>query len=385
MKIVGVIPAKSTSTRTPNKNTQEILCIPLFLWAANNLNRVLNKNDIYIDSDCDKILNMARKYGFNTIKRPKELASNATGGNELLLWQASQVDADIYVQHLPTMAFLKESTLMKAINKVEQEGFDSSFAVINDQLYTWDSDGNCEYDLKNIPNSYNLPTITIETMGLYVTTKKSLKETSLRIGKKYAMIPVDKIESIDINYPEELELIRTLAKGLSINSEYLKGIDRLYKNDDIKFIVLDVDGVMTDGGMYYSENGDEFKKFNTKDGMGIKNAVKSGYKIGFLSSGINKKLIKSRAKLLGVEYIYVGSRSKIELLQEWINELGIKFENVAYIGDDINDKEVIKKVGLSASPNDAINEIQEIVDYRLSKSGGDSCVREFIDKFLYIT
>ena len=106
MKIVGFIPAKGSSTRTPAKNMQKVLGVPLFLWAANNLNKVLDKQDIYIDSDSEEILAIAKKHGFNTIKRPIELATNATDGNQLLQWQAKNVDADIYIQHLPPMIFL---------------------------------------------------------------------------------------------------------------------------------------------------------------------------------------------------------------------------------------------------------------------------------------
>ncbi|MBL4587530.1 MAG: 3-deoxy-D-manno-octulosonate 8-phosphate phosphatase, partial [Flavobacteriales bacterium] len=97
----------------------------------------------------------------------------------------------------------------------------------------------------------------------------------------------------------------------------------------IKFLVLDVDGVMTDGGMYYTESGDQFKKFNTKDGMAIKIAQKNGLKIGFLSSGSTEHIIQNRAKTLGVEYVYVGPKPKIDVLKDWCTELGITTENVA--------------------------------------------------------
>ena len=92
-------------------------------------------------------------------------------------------------------------------------------------------------------------------------------------------------------------------------------------NKNIKFLVLDVDGVLTDGGMYYSNSGDEFKKFNTKDGMGIKLAAAKGIKIGFLSNGKNNALIANRAALLGVEFVYVGFDKKIKILNDWMDQL----------------------------------------------------------------
>ena len=153
-------------------------------------------------------------------------------------------------------------------------------------------------------------------------------------------------------------------------------------NKNIKFLVLDVDGVMTDGGMYYSNSGDEFKKFNTKDGMGIKLAIKQGIKIGFLSNGKNDALINNRAALLGVEFVYVGFDNKMKILKEWMTQLNLEYNHIAYIGDDINDAEVISHVGLSACPADAIKSIKEKVNIILTSKGGEGCVREFIDNYL---
>ena len=153
-------------------------------------------------------------------------------------------------------------------------------------------------------------------------------------------------------------------------------------NKDIKFLVLDVDGVLTDGGMYYSNSGDEFKKFNTKDGMGIKLAIAKGIKIGFLSNGKNSALINNRAALLKVEYVYVGNDNKMGVLNGWMKELKLDYSEIAYIGDDVNDAEVISHIGLSACPNDAIKSIKEKVNIILTNKGGEGCVREFIDNYL---
>ena len=153
-------------------------------------------------------------------------------------------------------------------------------------------------------------------------------------------------------------------------------------NKNIKFLVLDVDGVLTDGGMYYSNSGDEFKKFNTKDGMGIKLAIAKGIKIGFLSNGKNDALISNRAALLGVEFVYVGFDNKMKILNDWMNQLKLEYNNIAYIGDDINDAEIISHVGLSACPVDAVKSIKEKVNIILTGKGGEGCVREFIDNYL---
>lgn len=150
----------------------------------------------------------------------------------------------------------------------------------------------------------------------------------------------------------------------------------------IKFLVLDVDGVMTDGGMYYTEHGDEFKKFNTKDGMAIKEARKAGLRVAFLSNGSTKFIIQNRAKTLNVSLVYVGSEPKLNVLKKWCEELGFSLDQVAYIGDDINDLEVMANVGYTACPADAVSAVKDAAQVVLTRKGGDACVREFVDEHL---
>ena len=381
MKIVGFIPAKGTSTRVPAKNTQTILGVPLFLWAANNLNRVLPREDIYVDSDCEKIRAQAEALGFGTIERPADLATNATNGNEFTLWQASNVDADIYVQHLAPMTFLKEETLRQAIDFVKGGDYASAIAVREEQLYTWGKDSP-NYDLLNLPNSFALPKTIIEGMGLYVVTKEALYAQKVRAASPCAHVEIDCFEAIDIDYPDDLEHARAIAGGLPADSPYTDGVHQMRGCANIKLLVLDVDGVMTDGGMYYTENGDQFKKFNAKDGIGIQRARSAGIETAFLSSGHTSHIIPARAKTLGVKLVHVGREEKLKVLAGWIKELGIEWKNVVFLGDDINDLKAMRKCGLSACPADAVDTVKRAVDIVLELGGGNACVREFVDSHL---
>jgi len=151
-------------------------------------------------------------------------------------------------------------------------------------------------------------------------------------------------------------------------------------NSDIKFLVLDVDGTLTDGGIYISESGEEMKKFNAKDGMGIVQLIKSGIEVGFISGAISSKIVKQRASMLKVKYFYSGNADKVEILNQWLDELDLSFSNVAYIGDDINDVKIMSRVGLSAVPADALGELKNNANIILEKKGGQACVREFIDR-----
>lgn len=380
MKISAAIPAKGSSSRVPAKNLQKVLGVPLFLWAANNLSRVLPRRDIYVDSDSQEILDLAKRHGFSTIQRPLELATNATNGHELMLWQAQNIQTDVLIQHLPPMIFLRAETIQKGIELIKS-GYDSAFTLIENHFYRWDEDGPC-YNLRELPNSFTLPKVGIEGMGFYIARKNVLEEERIRTCGKFAPIIIDTFEAIDIDYPEDLEMATAIARGLPRNSEYTRGISRYMKWDALRLVVLDVDGVMTDGGMFYTESGDQFKKFNTKDGIAIKQMVDAGIEVRFLSSGTNVKLIGERARTLGVTTTYCGLEKKMKILRQWVEELQVKREEIAYIGDDINDLEAMALAGFVVCPSDATDEVRFRADVVLETAGGGGCIREFWNCFI---
>lgn len=152
----------------------------------------------------------------------------------------------------------------------------------------------------------------------------------------------------------------------------------------IKLFLTDVDGVLTDGGMYYCESGDEFKKFNTRDGMGFELLRKAGIKTGIITSE-NTKIVERRAAKLKVDYLYQGKRAggKLAAAQEICKKENITLENVAYIGDDINCMDLLIGAGMAACPADAMNEIKNIDSIKiLSIKGGEGVVREFVELLL---
>jgi YrbI family 3-deoxy-D-manno-octulosonate 8-phosphate phosphatase len=216
--------------------------------------------------------------------------------------------------------------------------------------------------------------------------EQNIKGLCSKFGIKYSEfmddLDVDNVSELTIYDLEaiceeyEVDLLSLLFKPMFRADLWKKKIDK------IKLLVLDVDGVMTDGGMYYTESGDQFKKYNTKDGMAIQHLVKNNFQLAIISSGFKTEMVKARAELLGIQRCYIGRDPKIDILKAYCAELQIDLENVALIGDDINDLEMIKAIGFSACPSDAVNVVKSNVDIVLSKKGGEGCVREFIDAYL---
>lgn len=146
----------------------------------------------------------------------------------------------------------------------------------------------------------------------------------------------------------------------------------------IKLLILDVDGCMTDGGVMYSSDGVESKTFNIKDGLGISTWVKMGNQVAIIT-GRDSAIVKRRADELGIQHIFQGIKDKDRVLKELLESLGLKHYEVAAIGDDLNDFNMLNLVGRSFTPNNGVNAIKETVDTVLSKNGGDGAVREMID------
>jgi 3-deoxy-D-manno-octulosonate 8-phosphate phosphatase (KDO 8-P phosphatase) len=153
------------------------------------------------------------------------------------------------------------------------------------------------------------------------------------------------------------------------------------KLQKIKVLIMDIDGTLTDAKTYYSKNGEELKSFNIKDGMGIVLWHKSGLKTAFLTSE-SSEIITRRAEKLNISKVVLGSRQKKADTIDLAQHFQVSLEELAYIGDDINDLDAIKICGLSACPADSTKSILESVDLILEKNGGSGAVRELIEKIL---
>ena len=146
----------------------------------------------------------------------------------------------------------------------------------------------------------------------------------------------------------------------------------------IKLVITDVDGVLTDGGRYYSDKGEIIKKFHVRDGMGINILLRNNIKTVILSKE-NSPIVKKWAKDMNVSKLYLGIKHKEKKLSDVCNDFSLKKDEIAFIGDDVNDFNLLQIVGFSAVPSDANENIKGTVDYICSKKGGDGAFREIVD------
>ena len=149
----------------------------------------------------------------------------------------------------------------------------------------------------------------------------------------------------------------------------------------IKLVATDVDGVLTDGGRYYSENGEKIKKFHVRDGMGVNILLRNGIKTIIITKE-NSKIVKKWAKDMNITKVYSNAVKKEVLIEQITKEFSIKPSELAFIGDDVNDVNIAKKIGLSATPKDGVKMMQQNVHYICKLSGGMGTFREFADLIL---
>ena len=146
--------------------------------------------------------------------------------------------------------------------------------------------------------------------------------------------------------------------------------------------MTDCDGVLTDGGMYYASDGTEMKRFNTRDGMGFQLLREKGIKTGIVT-GENTPIVTNRAKKLQLDEVVLGCKDKLAAVQEQAKKYELSMDEVAYIGDDINDIAALEWVGFAACPNDAVEAVKQIPGIHvLSRKGGTGCVRELVEKII---
>lgn len=151
--------------------------------------------------------------------------------------------------------------------------------------------------------------------------------------------------------------------------------------ENIKILVLDVDGTLTDGKLYMDDKDNALKAFNVRDGLAIVNWLKLGGEVAIIT-GKSSNIVERRAKELGIKYVVQGSKNKTQDLKKILERLNLSFENVAYMGDDLNDIGLMKKIALPACPHDAVLEVLEICKFISNKNGGEGAVRDLLEHIM---
>lgn len=380
-KVLAFIPVRGGSKSIPLKNIKPFCGKPLVCWNIEALENCPLVDEVIVATDSDDIWKTveSRHYQKTTLyRRSAENACDTASTESVMLEYINYAQLpidEIFMLVQATSPLTQTEHFTEALQMYEKGEYDSILTCVRNYRFFWIENGSSmNYDYMNRPRRQNFNGMLMENGAFYINKVGSILENGNRLGGKIGIYEMPEYTAAEIDEPDDWIILESLMRR-HVLSKQPKA------KKQIKLFISDVDGTLTDGGMYYSETGDEMKKFNTRDGMGFQLLREAGIKTGIITSE-NTKIVENRAKKLKIDYLRQSKRDggKVAAAQEICDELGITFDEVAYIGDDINCYDLLSKVGVAACPYDACAKIKTIDRImKLKKKGGEGCVREFIE------
>lgn len=373
MKKVAIIPLRKGSKGIPGKNKKKMLGRPLFAWALGSA-VFSDLDEIYIFTDDQEILDfIAKEYQWTSkvkgMLRSDENANDTASTESAMLEFAKNVqyDFDILCLLQATSPMTTSEDINKALELISKENYNSALSVVKTHRFTWSSAGTPQnYDVFNRPRRQDFEGLHIENGAVYATTKESFMQSKNRVSGTIGLVEMPEETLTEIDSLTDWEIIEKLLAERQIKQK---------KQSRINYLVLDVDGVFTDGCVYYSREGEALKKFDMRDGMGLEILRQFGVQVVIMTSE-NSELVAQRMKKLQIQHVFLGVKDKYALLQNFIREHKTSWGDLAYIGDDVNDLANLCTVGWSLTPNDATEAVKPFVDVILNHEAANGAIRE---------
>jgi YrbI family 3-deoxy-D-manno-octulosonate 8-phosphate phosphatase len=367
--VFGVIPARGGSRGVPRKNLVDILGKPLVAWTIQAAQQSRLMTRFAVSTEDEEIAEVSAVWGADILKRPNCLAADDTTTISVIQNIHEEVRADVYVVLQPTSPIRDDGLIDRCIQKFMGEDVDN--------LATGYICKTAEFGTHNNERRQDLEGFFYDDGNIYVLSSEIVVKGQW-FGERISKMILGNDQSFEIDEPMDVCVAEAL---LAHRINQRTGGAAEGKGRQVKLLAFDVDGVLTDAGMYYGQSGEELKKFNTRDGKGIELARNAGITTAILTSE-KTAIVQNRAEKLNVDYVYQGVTDKLSVMNNLAAEVGVDLSDVAYIGDDLNDTELLGKVGLSATPSDGILENKKIVDYVCAAGGGGGCLREFVELIL---
>ena len=383
-KVIAFIPVRGGSKSIPLKNIKPLCGKPLVCWNIEALEACPQVDEVIVATDSDEIWKTVESKDYKKTKLYRRSAENAcdTASTESVMLEyikyANLPESDIFMLVQATSPLTESVHFSEALQQYSTGEYDSMLTCVRNYRFFWNEDGSSmNYDYMNRPRRQNFSGMLMENGAFYINTVGRILSNGNRLGGKIGVYEMPEYSATEIDEPDDWMILEKMMR--KYKSEFVN-----QKKPNVKLFITDIDGTLTDGGMYYSENGDELKKFNTRDGMGIQMLREAGIKTAIITSE-DRQLNQRRAEKLKIDFIRQGkvNGGKVAVAEEIAKELGVSMEEVAYIGDDVNCIELLSQVGYAACPADACDKVKIIPDITvLNKKGGEGCVREWIELLL---
>lgn len=401
MHNVAYIPVRGGSASIPLKNIKPLLGKPLVYWAASAAAASNFVKTVYIATDSEQIRAVVEALNLpkvQVIGRSPGTATNTASSESALLEFAEHYYFDNVAFIQATSPLLTTSDVDRGFGLLLQDGCDSVLSAVKDKHFYWkDGASNSavplNYDVFARPRRQDFEGCWQENGAVYLTSRDALLSSRNRVSGAIHILPMSERTLFEIDEPSDWPIIEALlvqqvkeaeSQDLAVGLEE-RALPKAIDASQIKLFLTDCDGCLTDGGMYYSVEGEAFKKFNTRDGMALSLLAKTGIKRGIIT-GENSQAVKKRAEKLKLDYCELACDDKLAAARRICSEEGISLGEVAYVGDDLNDLECMQAVkaegGLTACPADSVPDVLACAGFVAKHIGGNGAVREIVDWML---
>ncbi len=384
MKVLAIIPARGGSKGIPRKNLRRIAGKPLVVHSIQQALATPSVQRTVVSTDDNEIASLARNAGAEIVPRPADIAGDRASSESALLHaldylrETDKYEPDLVVFLQATSPLRRQDDIENAIQVLVRENADSLFSACEAHGLIWrvDKDGphSFNYDYRNRPRRQDAPEEVKENGSIYVFKPWVLREHNNRLGGRIAVYRMPALDSFQVDEPDDLALFEYLmtARRRAHDASILR---------DVKLLVFDFDGVMTDNRVWVDENGVESVACHRGDGLGL-DALREMPDLALLVlSKEPNPVVAARCRKLRIECLH-GRDDKLSLLQDKARALGLGPAQVAYVGNDRNDLECMSWVGVAMAVADAIPEVKQVAHWVTASPGGQGAVREIADRFL---
>lgn len=373
MKKVAIIPLRKGSKGIPGKNKKKLLGRSLFSWVLGAA-IFSDLDEVYVFTDDEEILTFISKE-YHWTSKVKGLLRNDENANDTASTESAMIefaekinyDFDVLCLLQATSPLTTSKDINTALSYISNEGKTSALSVVKTHRFTWNADGTPQnYNVFNRPRRQDFEGLLIENGAVYATTKAAFIKSKNRVSETIGLVEMPEETLIEIDSLSDWTIIESLL------AERQKSFK---KQERINYLVLDVDGVFTDGCVYYGAEGELMKKFDMRDGMGLEILRQNGVAIVVITSE-NSDLVAKRMQKLQIHHVFLGVKDKYSFLVNFISQQQTSWANFAYVGDDVNDLANLCTAGWSFAPSNATAVVKQQVDFTLSNSSAAGAIRE---------
>jgi YrbI family 3-deoxy-D-manno-octulosonate 8-phosphate phosphatase len=380
--ILAIIPARGGSKGIPRKNIRMLAGKPLLAWSIQAARATPAIKRVIVSTDDAEIGAIAQRYGAEVIWRPAAISGDtATSESALLhaldyLRDSEQYEPDLVVFLQATSPLRQPNDIQKAIETLQREDADSLFSACPVHGFVWRNDQkglmSLTYDYRHRQRRQDAPEDLIENGSIYVFKPWVLREFNNRLGGKIAVYRMNVLDSFQVDDPHDLEVMERLMP--------IRRAAEAPTLAQIKLLALDFDGVLTDNRVFVDQDGKEAVWCDRGDGWGIARLQEHGVRVVILSTETNP-VVAARARKLNVE-CYQGLPDKLSALKEVAAKYSLSADQVAFVGNDVNDLDCLRWAGTAITVADAHPTILAVAHLVLTKPGGHGAVRELCDLIL---